>query len=93
MIRRHESPIIQVVCSVLIPFIQMFALYVVVHGHYGPGNHLRGNEVRAIRRRLGRHIQHHPSRRGGELEHDVDRAQGPRFHHDAALDQRLAKRR
>jgi multicomponent Na+:H+ antiporter subunit B len=48
MIGRYESPIVQVVCSVLIPFIQLFALYVVIHGHYGPGGGFQGGVLLAV---------------------------------------------
>lgn len=38
----HKSIIVQTVCSLLIPFIMVFALYVLVHGHYGPGGGFQG---------------------------------------------------
>ncbi|KPK19696.1 MAG: hypothetical protein AMJ70_08725 [Dehalococcoidia bacterium SG8_51_3] len=40
MIKQHyQSIIVQTICSLLIPFIQLFALYVIIHGHYGPVAH------------------------------------------------------
>jgi len=37
MIERHDGIIVQKVTYLLIPFIQVFALYVLAHGHYSPG--------------------------------------------------------
>lgn len=37
MIRRHDSIIVHYVSNFLIPIIQLFALYVLFHGHYSPG--------------------------------------------------------
>ena len=48
MIRQYESVIVQVVCSVIIPFIQLFALYVILHGHYGPGGGFQGGVILAV---------------------------------------------
>jgi multicomponent Na+:H+ antiporter subunit B len=63
MIDRYESPIVQVVCSVLTPFIQVFALYVILHGHYGPGGGFQGGVLLAIsiilsRLYLGQEVSH-----------------------------------
>ena len=63
MIDRYESPIVQVVCSVLTPFIQLFALYVVMHGHYGPGGGFQGGVLLAVsimlsRLYLGKEVSH-----------------------------------
>lgn len=63
MIGRYESPIVQVVCSVLIPFIQLFALYVIMHGHYGPGGGFQGGVLLAVsimlsRLCLGKEVSH-----------------------------------
>lgn len=48
MIRQYESIIVQVVCSTIIPFIQVFALYVILHGHYGPGGGFQGGVLLAV---------------------------------------------
>jgi multicomponent Na+:H+ antiporter subunit B len=48
MIERYENVIIHVVCSVMIPFIQLFALYVIFHGHYGPGGGFQGGVLFAV---------------------------------------------
>jgi len=49
MIKQHyQSIIIQTVCSLLIPFIQLFALYVIIHGHYGPGGGFQGGVLLAV---------------------------------------------
>jgi len=37
MIQRHDSLIVQTVSRFLTPLIQLFALYVLFHGHYSPG--------------------------------------------------------
>ncbi len=37
MIQRHDSLIVEKITRLLIPFIQVFALYVYFHGHYSPG--------------------------------------------------------
>ncbi len=45
MIAPTDSPIIAVVSRGLAPFIQLFALYVVFHGHYGPGGGFQGGAM------------------------------------------------
>lgn len=42
MIREFENLIIQTVCRVMTPLIQLFALYVIAHGHYSPGGGFQG---------------------------------------------------
>lgn len=37
MIKPHDSLIVQIVARFLVPFIQIFGLYVLFHGHYSPG--------------------------------------------------------
>ena len=44
----YQSLIIQTVCSLLIPFIQLFALYVIMHGHYGPGGGFQGGVLLGV---------------------------------------------
>jgi len=49
MIRNeYKSNIVQTITSILIPFVQLFALYVVIHGHYGPGGGFQGGVLLAI---------------------------------------------
>jgi len=45
---QHQSIIVQVVCSLIIPFIQVFGLYVIFHGHYGPGGGFQGGVLLAV---------------------------------------------
>jgi multicomponent Na+:H+ antiporter subunit B len=40
-----ESPIIQTSVRLLVPFIQLFGLYIIVHGHYSPGGGFQGGVV------------------------------------------------
>ncbi len=42
MVNRVDNVIIQTVCRLLIPPIQLFALYVIAHGHYSPGGGFQG---------------------------------------------------
>lgn len=44
---RYESPIVVLASRLLIPFIQLFALYVVFHGHYSPGGGFQGGTILA----------------------------------------------
>ena len=46
--QRYQSIIIQTICSLLIPFIQLFAIYVILHGHYGPGGGFQGGVLLAV---------------------------------------------
>lgn len=45
---RYKSDLILTVVSIIIPFVQLFALYVVIHGHYGPGGGFQGGVLLAI---------------------------------------------
>jgi multicomponent Na+:H+ antiporter subunit B len=40
-----ESLIIQTAVRMLVPFIQLFGLYVIVHGHYSPGGGFQGGVI------------------------------------------------
>ncbi|ALC14973.1 putative MnhB subunit of Na+/H+ antiporter [Desulfuromonas soudanensis] len=40
-----ESLIIQTSVRILVPFIQLFGLYIIVHGHYSPGGGFQGGVV------------------------------------------------
>lgn len=42
MIAQFEDVIIQTLCRLLIPFMQVFALYVIAHGHHSPGGGFQG---------------------------------------------------
>lgn len=45
---RFQSIIVQTICSLIIPFIQLFAIYVIIHGHYGPGGGFQGGVLLAV---------------------------------------------
>lgn len=45
---QHKSAIVQTICNLIIPFIQLFAIYVVLHGHYGPGGGFQGGVLLAV---------------------------------------------
>jgi multicomponent Na+:H+ antiporter subunit B len=47
MIRDFEGLIIKTVCRAITPFIQLFALYVIAHGHYSPGGGFQGGCILA----------------------------------------------
>ena len=40
-----ESLIIQTAVRLMVPFIQLFGLYVIVHGHYSPGGGFQGGVI------------------------------------------------
>ena len=44
----YPSVVVRVVCTVLTPFIMLFGLYVVAHGHYGPGGGFAGGVFIAV---------------------------------------------
>jgi len=41
----YENVIIKTICRLLIPFIQLFAVYVIMHGHYSPGGGFQGGVI------------------------------------------------
>lgn len=45
MIVEHESIIIQTLSRILTPFIQLFGLYVIMHGHSSPGGGFQGGVI------------------------------------------------
>lgn len=47
MLTSSESIIIQGVTRVIVPFMQVFGLYVVFHGHYSPGGGFQGGALLA----------------------------------------------
>ena len=63
MFQRSGSLIVSVVCSVMIPFIQLFGIYVVVYAHYGAGGGFQGGVILAVsiilqRLYLGQELSH-----------------------------------
>ena len=48
MIGRHSSENVRVVATLAIPFILVFGVYVIAHGHYGPGGGFAGGVVLAV---------------------------------------------
>ena len=47
MIRRQENVILDVITRIMVPFIQIFAFYVIFHGHYSPGGGFQGGALLA----------------------------------------------
>jgi len=47
VITRHPSIIMDVVVRIMVPVIQIFALYVIFHGHYSPGGGFQGGALLA----------------------------------------------
>jgi multicomponent Na+:H+ antiporter subunit B len=45
MIERHDSVIVITFVRVLVPVAQLFALYVLAYGHYGPGGGFQGGVI------------------------------------------------
>ena len=45
MIDERQSLIVRTLSSMLAPFIQLFGLYVIVHGHTGPGGGFQGGVI------------------------------------------------
>jgi multicomponent Na+:H+ antiporter subunit B len=45
MIRVTDDIIIRTVARILIPFIQLYALYVIMHGHHSPGGGFQGGVI------------------------------------------------
>lgn len=48
MIGTYPSEVVRVVCALLSPFIAVFGLYVIAHGHYGPGGGFAGGVFVAV---------------------------------------------
>jgi multicomponent Na+:H+ antiporter subunit B len=44
----YPSEVVRVVSAQLAPFIAMFGLYVIAHGHYGPGGGFAGGVILAV---------------------------------------------
>lgn len=47
MIERKDSTIVETVTRVMVPMMQIFALYVIFHGHYSPGGGFQGGALLA----------------------------------------------
>ncbi len=47
MIRKDDNPVVSIVSQAVSPFIMIFALYVVFHGHYSPGGGFQGGTMLA----------------------------------------------
>lgn len=41
----YQDTITQTVCRVMVPFMQLFALYVIAHGHHSPGGGFQGGVI------------------------------------------------
>ena len=47
MIERHQSVVVITFVRVLVPVVQLFALYVLAYGHYGPGGGFQAGVILA----------------------------------------------
>jgi multicomponent Na+:H+ antiporter subunit B len=47
MIRNEDNPIVGLVSRIVSPFIMLFALYIIFHGHYSPGGGFQGGTMLA----------------------------------------------
>ena len=45
MIQKQQSVIVKTVCRCLVPFVQLFGLYVIMHGHSSPGGGFQGGVI------------------------------------------------
>ena len=45
MVRDSDAIIIKTVARILVPFIQLYALYVIMHGHHSPGGGFQGGVI------------------------------------------------
>ena len=60
---KYHNTIVDGVARLMVPFIQIFALYVITHGHYGPGGGFQGGVILAssmmlLRLALGEEEEH-----------------------------------
>lgn len=54
MIGRDPSENVRVVAALMVPFVLVFGVYVIMHGHYGPGGGFAGGVVLAVAAVLAR---------------------------------------
>ncbi len=47
MIERYQNMIVDITCRIMLPFIQVFAIYVIFHGHDSPGGGFQGGVLLA----------------------------------------------
>lgn len=47
MIERYDSRLIHIVTTMMVPLIQVYALYIIAHGHYSPGGGFQGGVMLA----------------------------------------------
>lgn len=45
MIEPQQSVVVKTLCRFLVPFIQLFGLYVIIHGHTSPGGGFQGGVI------------------------------------------------
>lgn len=43
----EDNPITALICSIVAPFILLFGMYIIVHGHYSPGGGFQGGTMLA----------------------------------------------
>jgi multicomponent Na+:H+ antiporter subunit B len=48
VIGEHTSENVRVVSALMVPFVLVFGVYVIAHGHYGPGGGFAGGVVLAV---------------------------------------------
>ncbi len=44
----YKSVIVRVISYGMVPFMQLYALYVITHGHYGPGGGFQGGVILGV---------------------------------------------
>ena len=47
LIEAPKDPIVRITCRLLVPLVQLFALYVLAHGHHSPGGGFQGGVILA----------------------------------------------
>ncbi len=48
MIGHHDSVVVRVIGSLFVPFVLVFGIYVIAHGHYGPGGGFAGGVILTV---------------------------------------------
>lgn len=59
MISSYDSVVVRTTCKLLVPFMQVFALYVLFHGHESPGGGFQGGAILGASIILTRFTQSH----------------------------------